>query len=76
MPAAGRATFERELRDLGVGSMPVATEIIGDLDDRRYWADTLAVPYRWICSIELYVTHPKWGGADRAGSAWPAAPVS
>lgn len=67
MPAAGRATFERELRDLGVGSMPVATEIIGDLDDRRYWADTLAVPYRWICSIELYVTHPKWGGG---GPRW------
>ena len=57
--------MERELWDLGIAAAaPVAAEIsdaeerrafeILPPDERRYWSGTLVVPYRWICSIEVY----------------------
>jgi V8-like Glu-specific endopeptidase len=75
--AEERATFERELRDLGIAPPPpVAAEITGSgdrreleilpPDERRYWSGTLVVPYRWICSIEVYRSNPKWGAHGQA----------
>jgi V8-like Glu-specific endopeptidase len=75
--AAGeRATFERELRDLGI---PTSSFVAGGTrgagsreleilppDERRYWGGTRAVPYRWICSLEVYRSNPKWGGHGQA----------
>jgi hypothetical protein len=66
--AAGRASFERELQELGIALRPGdrrAFEILPP-DERRYWSGTLAVPYRWICSIEVYRSNPKWGGHGQA----------
>ena len=65
MPPGERARLERELWDLGIAAAaPVAAEIsdaeerrafeILPPDERRYWSGTLVVPYRWICSIEVY----------------------
>jgi hypothetical protein len=74
MFAAERLTLERELRDLGMSSAEralIATaggrafEILPP-DQRRYWSGMLAVPYRWICSIEVYRSNPKWGGHGQA----------
>lgn len=67
-----RAALERELADLGI--TPGATigsgahrelEILPP-DQRRYWSGTLVVPYRWICSIEVYRSNPRWGGHGQA----------
>ena len=77
MAAEERATFERELRDLGIApAPPVAAEITGSgdrrafeilpPDKRRYWNGTLVVPYRWICSIEVYRSNPQWGAHGQA----------
>ncbi len=67
MPPEARGTLERELGELGIRAGAVAHEVIGH-DSREHWADTLAIPYCWICSIELYVTHPKWG--QHAAPRW------
>jgi V8-like Glu-specific endopeptidase len=61
-----RLTFERELQSLAIAPPPSAAEII-DADDRTPAFTTLQVPYRWICALELYVTHPRWGGG---GPRW------
>jgi len=69
MSAAERLSFERELRDLGIATRLAAAEVIGaderrelqilPPDQRRHWSGTLAVPYRWICSIEVYRADPR-----------------
>jgi V8-like Glu-specific endopeptidase len=66
-----RLSLQRELRELGLLSGADETGAVGaerfrDLeivppDDRRYRSDTLAVPYRWVCSIEVYRKNARWG---------------
>ena len=36
-------------------------EVIGPQDDRTLVTDTLRVPNRWICAIDILTANPKWG---------------
>ena len=44
--------------------MPVATETIGDLDNRRYGPTRRGPRYRWILLDRALCEHPSWAGAD------------
>ena len=51
------AAAERELED--VEAATVDEEIIGT-DDRKIVSNTLAVPNRWICAIDILTENPDW----------------
>jgi V8-like Glu-specific endopeptidase len=51
------AAAERELED--VEAATVDEEIIGT-DDRKMVSNTLAVPNRWICAIDILTENPDW----------------
>ena len=52
-----RTVAEREFEDL---EPEAADEEILGTDDRTVVTNTLAVPNRWICAIDILTANPKW----------------
>lgn len=41
------------------------TEIIGNKDSRIYLRNTILLPFRWICSLQLYTRNPDYPQGDK-----------
>jgi V8-like Glu-specific endopeptidase len=56
------AAFEAENPFSHLGPINFEEEIIGR-DERSLVTDTLKVPNRWVCAIDILIDNPKWGSA-------------